>query len=72
MAKEMISFSKAMLAATKRLPLRTDRQIEKRLEQWQLSSTEAFIQGVEEAQREFIRRIQLLRPTGDTGAEHDR
>jgi hypothetical protein len=66
MAKEMISFAKAKLAATTRLPLRTERQIEKRLDQWQLTSAEAFIQGAEEAQREFIRRINLLRPTAAT------
>lgn len=62
MSKEMISFAKAKLAATTRLPLRTERQIANRLEQWQLTSAEAFIQGAEEAQREFIRRINLLRP----------
>ena len=69
MAKEMISFAKAKLAATKRLPLRTERQIEKNVEAWGLTAAEAFIQGAEEAQSEFIRRINALRPIGEV--KHD-
>lgn len=55
-----VSRAKVMLAATKRLPLKTEGTIQKMLEFAAGSLAEAYVIGADEAQSEIIRRLQAL------------
>lgn len=57
-----ISWSKAKLAVTKRLPFVSERKLEARLDETPLTRAECYVLGAEEAQGEFIRRINEIRP----------
>lgn len=57
-----ISWAKAKLAVSKRLPFISERKLEARLDETPLTPAECYVLGAEEAQGELIRRINELRP----------
>src|SRR5580693_10669840 len=62
MAVKTVSHAKVMLAATKRLPFKSENATEKMLEFAAGSMAEAYRIGAEEAQSEIIGRLQELPP----------
>jgi len=58
----LISWAKAKLATSKRLPFVSERKLEARLDATPLTPAECYMLGAEEAQNEIIRRLNELRP----------
>jgi len=67
MAKtHMISWAKAKLAASKKLPILGESALNSNLKAFDFSPAECYRQGAEEAQCEILRRLNELRPAHPT------
>ena len=68
MAKQtLVSWAKCKLAASKKLPFKSDAAIERMASYAGFTRADAYRCGAEEAQSEIMRRLNELRPSDSAG-----